>query len=101
MSGKAKTHSKKTVADSTAVLFNHSTLQSNDVFIHCVRIPDVMVRVIKARELLKKYGVQPPAWMFGLTYKGDKLISPIHFQLMAFLNQIGSVRSSDQAERCP
>ncbi len=73
----------------TAAVFNDLVLESNEMFIHCLRIPDVAVRVAKAREILKKYKVKPPAWMFGLTNKGETFDSPVHLKLMSFLISLG------------
>ena len=73
----------------TAALFNDSSLQSIDMFMHCSRIPDVMARVVKAREVLKKYRIQPPAWMFGLVHKGEVFESDVHLRLMSFLISLG------------
>lgn len=73
----------------TAAIFNDLALESSEMFIHCLRIPDVMVRVAKAREVLKKYKVRPPAWMFGLIDKGENFDSPTHLKLMSFLISLG------------
>ena len=73
----------------TAAVFNDFVLESNEMFIHCCRIPDVMVRVIKAREILKKYKIKPPAWMFGLAEKGETFDSPAPLHLMSFLVSMG------------
>ncbi len=73
----------------TAALFNDSALQSIDMFMHCSRIPDVMARIVKAREVLKKYRIQPPAWMFGLVHKGEVFDSDVHVRLMSFLISLG------------
>ena len=64
-------------------------MRSNDIFIHCSRIPDVMNCIIKARETLKKYKIPPPVWMFGLSQKGEKHKSPEQFRLMSFLISLG------------
>ena len=73
----------------TAALFNNFAMQSNDIFIHCSRIPDVMTCVIKAREVLKKYKISPPDWMFGLVHKGETPKSPEQLHLMSFLMGMG------------
>ena len=73
----------------TAAIFNNFAAQPNDIFIHCSRIPDVMTCIIKAREILKKYKISPPMWMFGLTYKGEKLKSPEQLNLISFLINVG------------
>ena len=81
---------KKTITtNKTAAVFGSFSLPMNDMFIHCSRIPDVMVRVVKAREILKRYRVQVPSWMFGLMHKGEIFDSPVHFQLMSFLISLG------------
>ena len=89
MNKKLRKTEKKDTVDKTAALFGEFALQSNDMFIHCARIPDVMVRVIKAREVLKRYKIQPPSWMFGLMNKGEIFDSPVHFQLMSLLISLG------------
>ena len=80
---------KKEGIQKTAALFNDSSLQSIDMFMHCSRIPDVMARIVKAREVLKKYRIQPPAWMFGLVHKGEVFESDVHLRLMSFLISLG------------
>ncbi|MDE0518826.1 MAG: hypothetical protein OXH36_04640, partial [Bdellovibrionales bacterium] len=77
------------MSNKTAALFSDFSLQSNNLFLHCSRIPDVMVRIIKAREILKRYKIQPPAWMFGIMNKGEGFDSPVHFRLMSFLISLG------------
>ena len=80
---------KNMMNQKTAALFNNSVLQSNEIFMHCSRIPDVMTRIIKARRVFKKYKLQPPAWMFGLMDKGETFNSPAHLRLMFFLVSVG------------
>ena len=79
----------KTTARKTAAVFNNAVLKSNDMFLHCSRIPDVMNRTIRAREILKRYRIKPPAWMFGLAEKGEVFSSPVHLRLMSFLISVG------------
>ena len=73
----------------TAALFDDFAVQSSDIFIHCSRIPDVMTCIVKAREVLKRYKISPPIWMFGLTHKGEKPKSPEQLSLMSFLISVG------------
>ena len=79
---------KKETAYRTAAFFNDSMLQPIDMFMHCSRIPDVMARIVKAREVLKKYKIQPPIWMFGLVHKGE-VFEPYMQKLMSFLVDLG------------
>lgn len=80
---------KKIFLEKTAVVFNDSLLPSVDMFMHCFRIPDVMVRIIKAREILKRHGFQVPEWMFGLVNKGEVFKSSTPLRLMSFLVNLG------------
>jgi len=75
--------------EKTAAVFDDFVLQSNDIFIHCARIPDVMMRIVKAREILRKYKIKIPAWMFGLMHKGETFESGVHLQMMSFLMNVG------------
>ena len=77
------------ISNKTAALFSDFSLQSNHLFLSCSRIPDVMVRIIKAREILKRYKIKPPPWMFGIMNKGEVFDSPVHFKLMSFLISLG------------
>ena len=79
---------KQEITYKTAALFNDSALKSVDMFMHCSRIPDVMARIVKAREILKKYKIQPPVWMFGLIHKGEVFDSSVE-RLMSFLISLG------------
>lgn len=72
-----------------AAIFDDSSLRSIDMFMYCSRIPDVMARVVKAREVLKKYKIQPPPWMFGMVHKGEVFESEEHLRLMSFLISLG------------
>lgn len=80
---------KKIYLEKTAVVFSDSLLPSVDIFMHCFRIPDVMVRIIKAREILKRHGFQIPEWMFGLVNKGEVFNSSTPLRLMSFLVNLG------------
>ena len=80
---------KKICLEKTAGIFNDSVLSSADMFMHCSRIPDVMIRVIRAREVLKRYGMQVPEWMFGLVNKGEVFDSPVPLRVMSFLVSLG------------
>ena len=71
------------------LVFDDFVLQSNDIFMHCARIPDVMMRIVKTREILRKYKITVPAWMFGLMHKGETFKSDVHLQLMSFLMNVG------------
>ncbi|MDE0118717.1 MAG: hypothetical protein OXM55_01755 [Bdellovibrionales bacterium] len=90
MGKRVRKNKKISLSNKTAAaLFSDFSLQSNNLFLHCSRIPDVMVRIIKAREILKRYKIKPPAWMFGIMNKGEVFDSPVHFRLMSFLISLG------------
>ena len=91
MNGKKESQTIGTVDSlpKTAAVFNNSLLPTANLYTHCLRIPDVALRISKAREILKKYKIQAPAWMFGLVNKGETFSSSPHLHLMSFLVSLG------------
>ena len=48
----------------TAVIFPNWAVDSPDMFLHCARIPDVMVHIVKIREIYRRYKMSAPAYLF-------------------------------------
>ena len=72
------------------LIFNSPALRtSSALFRHFIRIPEVSIRLTKAREILKRYKIQPPAWMFGLLYKGEQPNKAAHLRLMSLIINTG------------
>ena len=77
-------------ASSTAVLFPDLSVRSTSMFIHCTRIPDVMVQVVKMREIYRRYKIPAPAYLFGLPQKSKSFDSSFqHLSLMSFAVSLG------------
>ncbi len=72
------------------VIFNSPASRTGSaLFTHFIRIPEVSIRLTKTREILKRYKIQPPAWMFGLIYKGEQPNKPAHLRLMSLVINTG------------
>ncbi len=71
------------------VLFSSATVDSMDMFSHCVRIPDIMARMGRAREVFQKYQIPVPLWLFGLVDGREIFDSPVHLHLISFLMSLG------------
>ncbi len=84
-----------------AVLFSPLVFNSGDIFQHCIRIPEVMICVNKARAILKSRGLDIPLWMYGLIEKQD-LHDETSYRLISFLLNVGLyerfIRSSPQPD---
>ena len=72
-----------------AVFFYPSVSHSSSVFRHYARIPDVMLCMSKARQILKNRGLPVPLWLWGLMERKESLNSVIHIRLMSFLINVG------------
>lgn len=81
-----------------AVIFPNWAVSSVAMFLHCARIPDVMVHIVKMREIHKRYKIPAPAYLFGLPVKksfsastmGSLSASSIqHLNLMSFAVSLG------------
>ena len=56
----------------------------NELFVQYSRVPEVAFNISKAKEVLEKYKITPPAWMFNLLDTKD-LLSQEERELMSFL----------------
>ena len=81
----------------TAVIFPNWAVDSPDMFLHCARIPDVMVHIVKIREIYRRYKMSAPAYLFGFPLKkgfstsvGSPSASTIrHLNVMSFAVSLG------------
>ncbi len=77
-------------AVSTAVLFPDLSVRSTEMFVHCARIPDVMVQIVKIREICRRYKIPIPTYLFGLPQKSRSFDSSFqHLSLMSFAVSLG------------
>ena len=79
----------------TAVIFPDRAVSSINMFIHCSRIPDIMVHVVKIREIYRRHKIPAPAYLFGLPSEKGSLAgsnlasSDRNFHLMSFVVSLG------------
>ena len=74
----------------TAVIFPDWACSSVNLFLHCARIPDVMVHIVKIREICKRYKIPAPPYLFGCsasTVRAPYAIKPLH--VMSFAVGLG------------
>ena len=72
-----------------SAFFSSSPILSVDVFRHCIRVPEVMERVIEARQILNIHRWPVPIWMMALMDKGEDVNIPSHLYFMSFLLSMG------------
>ena len=89
---------KTTKKGRVAVIFPDWAVNSVAMFLHCARIPDVMVHIVKIREIHKRYKIPAPVYLFGLpvqkgfsfsTKSSLSASSLQHLNLMSFAVSLG------------
>ena len=72
-----------------AVFFYPLILHSSNVFRHYARIPDVMLCMNRARQILKNRELPIPLWLWNLMERREPVNSVIQIRLMSFLVSMG------------
>ena len=71
------------------VFFSSSLIPSHEILAQYLRIPDVMARVVKAKEILQKNKLPPHLWMYGLSELKKGAEFSVHRNLMSFVVSLG------------
>lgn len=84
-----KTNGTKTKNKTKAVFFYPPMLHSSNVFRYYARIPDLMLCMNRARQILKSRGLPIPVWLWSLMEQREPFNSVIQTRLMSFLVSVG------------
>ena len=80
---------KRKDAKIKAVFFNPTQFHSRNLFCHYARIPEIVLCMHRARQVLKSRSLTIPLWLWGLVDNREFVHSVSDIHLMSFLCHVG------------